>query len=751
EPTPFVTYINYNAKGQREIIEYGNGAHTRYTYDRLTFRMTRLLTIRKQDHARLQDLNYTFDPVGNITSIRDDAQETIYFRNHVVSPSNEYVYDAIYRLISADGREHAGRPGQPQTTFDDSPRMHQPLPSDGHALHRYLEQYEYDGVGNILRILHSAADGNWSRFYTYDERHAHPTNNRLTSTRVGRDEEHYAYDAAGNMTRMPHLPGMDWDFKDQLHATRRQEKNAGRGETTYYVYDSAGQRVRKVTERASGSREHERIYLGGFEAYREYDSVGATTLERETLHVMDGKRRVALVETKTIDAEVPVTVAAPLARVQLDNHLGSAVLEIDDEAAIVSYEEYYPYGSTSFQAGRSLAEVGLKRYRYTGKERDEETGFYYNGARYCPPWLGRWLNCDPMDASGGQQLYVFVHDNPVVRIDPDGAWDEPVATPAPAAAASPPPPPVPGSTDEAFAKGLRSGIQYGNKAAWAEHVLDQLKNGLVGEGGVWNRMSPADKALFLNNVLSELGKLPAPPEYEDRERSEAAERGFRLGLGRGRDQAAAEVFALWATTQIALAAVSEAALRLPLPEEAPTTAGATGVRAGGQILRSEAELYRAAESAYSSIRSAGTDQLATVAKNTGFGESTLTDIYHHVFTEQHEIAVGPGKTVTKLFEADPEIATLWKKAQGGPLEGADLTRFRELMAHEGVEMRLMREGLPYRSSSPEAWTGKEVNGTMQYEYRATAGAYGAHDIAPKADPIFGGPLGHWIRLAVIGQ
>ncbi|HKM53948.1 MAG TPA: SpvB/TcaC N-terminal domain-containing protein, partial [Isosphaeraceae bacterium] len=43
EPTPFVTYINYNAKGQREIIEYGNGAHTRYTYDLLTFRMTGLL------------------------------------------------------------------------------------------------------------------------------------------------------------------------------------------------------------------------------------------------------------------------------------------------------------------------------------------------------------------------------------------------------------------------------------------------------------------------------------------------------------------------------------------------------------------------------------------------------------------------------------------------------------------------------------------------------------------------------------
>ena len=101
------------------------------------------------NHAHLQDLKYTYDPIGNITSIADHAQQTVYFDNQVVSPSNDYIYDAIYRLISAEGREHAGKPGQPQTTDDDVPRMNYPLPSDGHALHRYREQYEYDAVGNI--------------------------------------------------------------------------------------------------------------------------------------------------------------------------------------------------------------------------------------------------------------------------------------------------------------------------------------------------------------------------------------------------------------------------------------------------------------------------------------------------------------------------------------------------------------------------------------------------------------------------
>jgi RHS repeat-associated protein len=445
EATPFVTYINYNAKGQRQIVDYGNGARTHYAYDPLTFRMTHLLTDRRQDRTRLQDLHYTYDPVGNITSIRDDAQETVYFKNQVVSPSNEYVYDAVYRLICADGREHAGEPGEPQTTCDDAPRMNYPLPSDGHALHRYREQYDYDAVGNILRLLHSAPEGNWFRSYGYDESHARPGNNRLSSTRVGQELERYAYDAAGNMTQMPHLPRMDWDFKDQLHATRRQVVNTGLGETTYYVYDSSGQRVRKITERASGSRKDERDYLGGYELYRRYDSVGTAAMERETLHVMDDKRRIALVETKTIHESSRTAEPKPHIRLQFSNHLGSAVLELDEEASIITYEEFYPYGSTSFEATQASAEVSRKRYRYTGKERDEETGFGYHGARYYAPWLGRWTAADPTGIGDGPNVYRYVGCNPIRLVDVKGtngqapAVLQPTATPPPYQAQTVPP------------------------------------------------------------------------------------------------------------------------------------------------------------------------------------------------------------------------------------------------------------------------------------------------------------------------
>jgi RHS repeat-associated protein len=418
-----VARIDYNARGQRTAIARGNGATTAYDYEPDTFRLRRVRTTRASDGAVLQDLTYHYDPAGNVTQVRDGAQQTLYFNNQLVAPVASYVYDAVYRLSRASGRELIGLAAQPWTTFDDGPRMSQPLPTDAQAIRNYGESYQYDPVGNLLALAHTAANGNWTRTYAYDEPSATPTNNRLSSTTVAGTKEPFGYDPDGNVTSMPHLSAMSWDYKDRLQATRR---SGGAAPTTYYVYDATGRRVRKVTEGAGGSKTKERIYLGDiFEVYREYGGGGAITLERQTLHALDGARRVALVETTTVNAAAPGSVPQTATRYQLDNHLGSAVLELDENAAVISYEEYYPYGSTSFQAGRSAAEVSLKRYRFTGKERDEETGFYYHGARYCAPWLGRWVSCDPAGMVDGTSLYLYVRDNPVRLRDPDGTQAKP--------------------------------------------------------------------------------------------------------------------------------------------------------------------------------------------------------------------------------------------------------------------------------------------------------------------------------------
>ncbi len=131
------------------------------------------------------------------------------------------------------------------------------------------------------------------------------------------------------------------------------------------------------------------------------------------------KTGTALIETRVAgDGEEPMQ----LVRYQYADHLGSAGLELNEEGLVISFEEYYPFGSTSFQSGRSSAEVSLKRYRYTGKERDEESGFNYHGARYYEPWLLRWTAVDPLESkfSPLQSPYNYCFNNPVGLTDEGG-------------------------------------------------------------------------------------------------------------------------------------------------------------------------------------------------------------------------------------------------------------------------------------------------------------------------------------------
>jgi RHS repeat-associated protein len=438
--TSFLGNIVYNAKGQRVLIQYGDqgapSAATAYTYDPLTFRLDTLTTTRPGFPAAKQPaqaLSYTYDPTGNITHIADGAQQTIYFNNQIVLPDGDYTYDAIYRLTLASGREQLGLSGghaSPpwSTSYNDLPRIHLPHPGDGNAMGTYREQYQYDNAGNFLKLIHTGsnpANPGWTRSYTYNEAsllEPGKVSNRLTSTNVGGSatwNEPYTYDLHGNTTSMPQLQSMQWDFKDQMLMTQRQAVNPQdgdgilhQGERTYYVYNAAGERVRKTTESAQGVKTKERFYLGTVEVYREYDGAGNTKLERQTLHIMDDKQRIALVETPKGGASA--------IRFQFDNHLGTACLELDNTGAVITYEEYYPYGSTSYQAGRSVAEVSLKRYRYTGKERDEESGLYYQQARYCASWVCRWISCDPAGLVDGVNLYTFVRNNPMNLADATG-------------------------------------------------------------------------------------------------------------------------------------------------------------------------------------------------------------------------------------------------------------------------------------------------------------------------------------------
>ena len=413
-----VTEIDYDARGQRLRCVHGNGTTASYAYEPDTFRLSRMRLVRASDDAVLQDLRYTYDPVGNIVEIRDGAQPRVYFDNDVVSADQRFEYDALYRLSAASGRElrSLSQPVDAEVAFSPQPHADDPA-----ALRRYEETYAWDAVGNIVELRHTAAGGSFTRRYAY----AAGGNRLLRNSAPGEAAEpfshSYSYDAHGNMTSMPHLAAMAWD-----HADRLQHCDLGGGGEVWFVYDASGARVRKVQRNASGSRVRERVYLGEFELYRERAANDvAPEMERQTLHVGDGARRLCLVETLTVDDGEPVAAPVSVSRFQHGNHLDSASLELDGDAAVISYEELHPFGTTSYAANDGAVEVSAKRYRYIGKERDEETGLYHLGARYYASWLGRWTAADPTGLADGVNRYAYCRGNPITLRDPDGSSSRP--------------------------------------------------------------------------------------------------------------------------------------------------------------------------------------------------------------------------------------------------------------------------------------------------------------------------------------
>jgi RHS repeat-associated protein len=136
------------------------------------------------------------------------------------------------------------------------------------------------------------------------------------------------------------------------------------------------------------------------------------------VHLFEGERRVLLVDD-VVRAAV-ATRQRTLFRYQYGNHLASVGVELDDDARVISYEEFHPHGTSAYRLLSSAVEVPARRYRYTGMERDEESGLAYHGARYYAPSLGRWLSADPIGHDLFNSQYAYVLANVVKSADRAG-------------------------------------------------------------------------------------------------------------------------------------------------------------------------------------------------------------------------------------------------------------------------------------------------------------------------------------------
>jgi insecticidal toxin complex protein TccC len=391
-----VSAIRYSAAGLVEEEQAGNGVITRAEFFPEDLRLQRLSAARPGQPLR-QDLHYAYDPVGNQVQIDDRAKAVTYFKNQRIDPVNTYTYDTRYRLIGATGREVYRAANDP------------------HALVNYREEYEYDAGDNVVLLRHLGEQPFTRRWAVAGD------SNRSLIHHDGDSAPDFAseFDGNGNQVHLLRGQRMHWDARNQLDQVAPVQREDGPDDRELYRYGGGGKRLRKVRCALASGRTvlSEVRYLPGLEIHR-----AANGQERHVLEAEAGRNAVRLLHWV---GAAPNSVDNDHLSYSLTDHLGSSLLELDEQGEVLSEEGYLPFGGRAWWIEHHGTKASYKTRGYSGKERDA-TGLYYYGYRYYAPWQQRWINPDPAGEVDGLNLYCFVGNSPLRYIDRDGRVGEKV-------------------------------------------------------------------------------------------------------------------------------------------------------------------------------------------------------------------------------------------------------------------------------------------------------------------------------------
>ena len=209
----------------------------------------------------------------------------------------------------------------------------------------------------------------------------------------------FTYDAAGNLTKNG-TATYTYDAESRLIAT------AG----TSYVYDGDGNRVKKCTEGATPGA----CTSNATGMFYWLEAGGGTLAESD----LGGNWTAAY---GLIRGQIASRIDLPLNVVHyyFHDHLNTTDIVTDALGNILKESDYYPYGGEIPISGSDS-----NRYKFTGKERDSESGLDNFGARFDASSIGRFMSPDvgPLHPGDPQSLnrYAYTLNNPLLYIDPDG-------------------------------------------------------------------------------------------------------------------------------------------------------------------------------------------------------------------------------------------------------------------------------------------------------------------------------------------
>jgi RHS repeat-associated protein len=406
----YLQRLDYDKFEQRVLLDTGNGTRTQYTYNATDRRLRNLHATLAQGYV-FQNLNYTYDQVGNITAVSNDTTppSSPDVGMQVGGPTTEtFQYDDLYQLTHAEGTY------QPRT----------PL------LDRYRLDISYDSIHNITsknQVHELVSNGNvqTDAKFTYDNAYAYGGAQPHAPTSLGIYT--ISYDADGNQISRDQQPQprrqLIWDEEDRLACSHENVQSLSLPQTpascdnaggtpnrARYLYDDQGNRVIKDSST--------------FHVYPNANYSTDGTKEYKHIYVGQTKLLTQAVFKNTNRSEDQ----------QFYSHgdqLRSTQYVTDASGGMAEHLEYFAGGETWVSEHPSQPVP----QQFTGKELDPETDLYYFGSRYYDPRTQLWQSPDKAlesyldgQPNGGARnpvnlaLYTYAYNSPIRLSDPDGLF-----------------------------------------------------------------------------------------------------------------------------------------------------------------------------------------------------------------------------------------------------------------------------------------------------------------------------------------
>lgn len=450
----YVNNITYDKKDRRTSIEYGNGVKSLYEYDEARGWLTRLVTTDRLDR-KIQNIEYRFDVTGNVISYTNDCD--------TFNTTQEYQYDVLGQLIEVNGKSICNKYSSgPEYVAD------------------YTQTWKFDNIGRVEKKTSNAVCplkndlGGDLLSYSFDYTYIEGKANQVGSC-TGR---YYAYDANGNMTIEQNVPietettgyiatvtqvKDDAYYVDQAWGVENDKQTAVSGISrrifeyncknemivskdsnyyTKYIYNQEGQRTSKYSSLG------ESLYFNEYASWTKRSGDSGNPDGRDAMHIYINGQRIVTKQNSATRYELSDQINKQYW--YHTNHIGNVDVITERDGNQFERFEYTPYGETwihhdsLYLNNSNLGILGDSidiKYRFTGKEKDEETGYTYFGARYLDSKRGIWTQTDPalgdyiptagttpdkLPGMGGiynlvnSQLYHYAGNNPVKYTDPDG-------------------------------------------------------------------------------------------------------------------------------------------------------------------------------------------------------------------------------------------------------------------------------------------------------------------------------------------